>query len=153
VLDGMLEFIGFEFGFGTHRAIGQPAGGFEFVILVVGRFERDGGPAFLTAEFVVAGVGDGAEQPGFEGAAAVAVQAAKSGDEGFLGGIGGLGIVAENAQGGVVERILVGQHEPVEGLEVTMLRVVDQGGFIHADIVPVFGRLLGWVKGGRAIIF
>jgi hypothetical protein len=78
VLDGMFEFVGFGDLLGGHGCVGQPAWGFDFFLVIVGRFEWDGGTALFAAQFVVAGVGDGAQQPGFERSAAKAVDVPKA---------------------------------------------------------------------------
>ncbi len=49
----------------------------------------------------------------------------------ILRGIGGEIVIAEDAQGGVEERILIMQDERVEGIEVAALRGLDEGGFVH----------------------
>ena len=40
-------------------------------------------------------------------------------------------VIAEDAQGGVVERILIMLDERVEGIEVAALRGLDEGRFVH----------------------
>ena len=49
----------------------------------------------------------------------------------ILRGIGGEIVIAEDAQGGVEERILIMQDERIEGIEVAALRGLDEGGFVH----------------------
>ena len=45
--------------------------------------------------------------------------------------IGGEIVIAEDAQGGVEERILIMQDERIEGIEVAALCGLDEGGFVH----------------------
>src|SRR3990172_8818664 len=66
--------------------------------------------------FIVAGVGDGAQQPGLERSAAIGVDGAEGGDEGFLRGIGGRGLVAEDTQRSVEDRVLIMKDKGVEGV-------------------------------------
>ena len=127
----MLQFVSVEAFFGRHGGVSQPTRAFHLFIVIGERLERDGGAAFAAAEFIVAGVCHGAQQPGAERAAAKAIDAAKRGNEGFLGGISGHVVIAKNAQGGVESAVLVGEYEPVEGIEVTVLGVTDKGGFVH----------------------
>jgi len=131
VLDGMLEFVGFELSGGSEGGIGQPARGVHFVAIVGFGFEGSCRSAFLAAEFIVAGVGDGAQEPGFERSAAVGFDGAEGGDEGFLRGVGGAVFVTEDAQRGVEDHVLIMEDKAVEGVEVAALGGGDEGGFVH----------------------
>ena len=57
------------------------------------------------------------------------------GKERVLRGIGGEIVIAEDAQGGVEERVLIMQDERIEGIEVAALGGLDEGGFVHC-ILP-----------------
>lgn len=131
VLDSVLEFVGFELLGGAEGGISQPARGVHFVAVVGLGFEGSRRSALLAAEFVVAGVGDGAQEPGFERSAAVGFDGAEGGDEGFLRGVGGAVFVSEDAKRGVEDHVLIMQDKGVEGVEVAALGGGDEGGFVH----------------------
>src|SRR5689334_18674302 len=94
--------------------------------------ERLAGPALAAAQLVVAGVGGDAQQPGFEGAAAEAVEGLVGGKEGVLGGVGGGLAVAEQAVAEVEDALLIGAHEVVVGAEAAPLRGCDLFLLVHA---------------------
>lgn len=134
MLDGMFEFVGFGLLVWRHVGVGEPPGRIHLFAVAGFRLERGGGTPLLSAEFVVAGVGDGAHEPGFKGAAAKGCDAAKGGDEGFLCGVFRPVFVAEDAQGCVEDGILIMQDERIERIEIAFLRGLDESGFVHGFI-------------------
>ena len=49
----------------------------------------------------------------------------------ILSRIGSEIVIAEDAQGGVEERVLIMQDERIEGIKIAALRGLDEGGFVH----------------------
>jgi hypothetical protein len=89
--------------------------------------------ALLAAQFVVTGVGDGAQQPCTKGSPTIRVEGTEGGDEGFLRGIGSQVFVTQDAQGRVVDNVLESQYERVEGIQIPVLGIPDESGFVHWD--------------------
>ena len=61
------------------------------------------------------------------------------GKERILRRIGGEIVIAEDAQGGIEERILIMQDQRVEGIEVAALCGLDERRFVHY-VLPVDSR-------------
>ena len=116
---------------GSHAGVRQPARGVHFFPIVGIRLERGRRAAFLTPQFVVAGVGHRAHQPGLERSASERGDALKGRNERFLSGIGGEVFISEDAERGVVDAVLVMQDKCIEGVEIAFLRIVDEGLFVH----------------------
>ena len=126
VLDGMFEFGLIQAFFRGGMRVGQPAGRFDLLAILSFGFERGGGTAFFPAQLIVTCIGDRAQQPGTEGAAAVGIQGAEGGEEGLLDRIGSQVIVVEDAYGRIKHNILKGQYQGIEGLQVAVLGIQDE---------------------------
>ena len=131
MLDGMLKFIGFNFLLGAHVWVGKPARRIHFCTIICIRFEWCGGTSLLASEFVIAGIGDGTHQPSFEGATTKRINTAKGRDEGFLRGISGKLVIANDAQRDVEDHVLIMKNKCVECVEVAVLSVLNKGRFVH----------------------
>ena len=92
-----------------------------------GRRWRDR-PALAAAELVEAGVGGDPVGPGRErGPAVVAVEAAGDGDQGVLGGVERVVLVAGHASADGVDAVVVAAQQGVEGRAVAGLGRLDEG--------------------------
>ncbi len=68
MLDGVFEFVGFGLLFRREMGIGKPARQIHFIAVIMHNSGSSGvvGLRLLAAKFIVAGIGHGAHQPGFE---------------------------------------------------------------------------------------
>ena len=131
VLERVFEFVSFGFLIRGHVRVRQPARRVHFLPIFSIGLQRRGWAALLAAQFVVTGIRYGAHQPRLERPAPEGGNAFKRRNERFLGGICGEVFIAENAERGIVNAILIVQDERVEGVETASLRVVDKGLFVH----------------------
>ena len=66
MLDGMFEFYLIKLDFGGWVRISEPARGFDILAIPGFWFEGGGRAALFSTQFIVAGVGGGAQEPSAE---------------------------------------------------------------------------------------
>lgn len=153
VLDGMFNFVGFCFLGRRHAGVRHPLGGFHLLTIAGLRFERRGRAALLAAQLIVAGIGHSAKDPCLERAAPKRGYAFESGDESLLCGILRHIFIAEDAQSGVEDHVLIMKDQGVESVQIAFLCGVDECVFVHITIVTVLSIMQTFMYKGGAIYY
>jgi len=89
--------------------------------------------AVFAAQLIIAAIGDHAQHPGFEGAAAKTAQVPVSGNERSLGGISSFVFITHHSEGNVESQVLIRNDQAVESIHFAEKGGFDQGGFVHAS--------------------